>query len=120
LGTIFKGEDFPKTDVLKLTKRPMKMEDRAIFVFERIQSIVRLSFDYHTWDNPTPTGFSQSLFLKEFSQSLSFERFCLPDANRVLGRSDPGVRAGIPFTLRRRGPWLRPAGFWVAGGPTQS
>jgi hypothetical protein len=51
LGTGFKDEDFPKTDILKLLKEPLKMEDGAVFLFERIQQIARLSLDDHTWDN---------------------------------------------------------------------
>jgi hypothetical protein len=51
VGAAFKHEDFPKTDTLKLLKKPLKMEDGAVFLFERVQQSTRLSLEFVTWDN---------------------------------------------------------------------
>jgi hypothetical protein len=51
LAVAFANEDFPSTDSLKLLKKPLKMEDGAVFYFGRIQTVARLSLTYITWDN---------------------------------------------------------------------
>jgi hypothetical protein len=51
LNIAFKDEEFPKTDKLKLLKKPLKMEDGAVFVWERVQQIAHLELEYQTWDD---------------------------------------------------------------------
>jgi hypothetical protein len=51
LGHAFTGEEFPVEDKLKLLTKPFKMEDGAVFKLERVETIVKLSLDYTTWDN---------------------------------------------------------------------
>jgi hypothetical protein len=51
LGIAFKDEEFPKTDKLKLLKKPLEMEDGAVFVWERSQQVVHLALEYQTWDD---------------------------------------------------------------------
>jgi hypothetical protein len=51
LGGAFEMEEFPAEDKLQLITNPFKMEDGAVFKFERVKTIAKMSLDYITWDN---------------------------------------------------------------------
>jgi hypothetical protein len=51
LGGAFAGEEFPDDEKLKLLTKPFKMEEDAVFKFERINTVARLALKYHTPDN---------------------------------------------------------------------
>jgi hypothetical protein len=53
LGGAFASEEFPEADRLMLLTVPFKMTDGAVFKFERIRGIVKLSLEYITWDQRT-------------------------------------------------------------------
>jgi hypothetical protein len=50
LGGAFDSEEFPEADKLRLIQVPRTMENGAVFRFERIRGIVKLSLEYITWD----------------------------------------------------------------------
>jgi hypothetical protein len=50
LGGAFESEEFSDSDELKPLTIPLKMENDAVFKFERIRRIVKLSLEYTTWD----------------------------------------------------------------------
>jgi hypothetical protein len=50
---VFATEEFPEADKLKLSTVPFKMTDGAVFKFERIRCIVKLSLEHIAWDKGT-------------------------------------------------------------------
>jgi hypothetical protein len=45
------GEDFPSDGKLKLVVKPLKLKNGAVYRFERVKAIAKMSLDYVTWDN---------------------------------------------------------------------
>jgi hypothetical protein len=51
LGRAFELEESSADDRLNLLTKPFKMEDDAVFKFERIRTTVKMILGYTTWDN---------------------------------------------------------------------